>query len=187
MAGNSISRSMHDVGLAAWFGGGLMGAVGLNGAAAQANDPKERLELSARGWARWAPVDAAAIGVHLIGGLGLIGANKARVAAQPGAKSNTTTKAALTVAAMGLTAYAGVLGRKVGEGSHQGGQGATEPGAGTSPEVASAQRQLKLVQWAIPAVTGALVVLGSVQGEQQRPEQLVRAQLSRIPGVSRVA
>src|SRR4051812_21266058 len=30
---NTLVRSLHDLGLAAWFGGSLMGAVGLNGAA----------------------------------------------------------------------------------------------------------------------------------------------------------
>src|SRR5580693_7837599 len=29
---NTIIRSMHDLGAAAWFGGTLMGAVGVNGA-----------------------------------------------------------------------------------------------------------------------------------------------------------
>ena len=81
-----------------------------------------------------------------------------------------------------------MLGKKVAEGSAagEGGQGATEPSASTSKETAAAQRQLKLVQWALPAVTGTLLVLGSVQGEQQRPQQLVKAQLSRLPGVSRI-
>jgi hypothetical protein len=32
---NTVARSLHDLGLAAWFGGSLMGAVGLNGAAAE--------------------------------------------------------------------------------------------------------------------------------------------------------
>ncbi|MFF2206234.1 hypothetical protein [Streptomyces sp. NPDC058145] len=32
---NTVIRSLHDLGLAAWFGGSLMGAVGLNGAARQ--------------------------------------------------------------------------------------------------------------------------------------------------------
>ncbi|CAM5474167.1 hypothetical protein SSPIM334S_01561 [Streptomyces spiroverticillatus] len=30
---NTFLRSAHDLGLAAWFGGSLMGAVGVNGAA----------------------------------------------------------------------------------------------------------------------------------------------------------
>ena len=29
---NSLGRSLHDLGLAAWFGGSLMGATGVNGA-----------------------------------------------------------------------------------------------------------------------------------------------------------
>ena len=37
---NTVSRSLHDLGLAAWFGGSLMGAVGLNGAAAQVDEPE---------------------------------------------------------------------------------------------------------------------------------------------------
>lgn len=179
---NSVVRSMHDVGLASWFGGSLMGAVGLNGAAADASDPRERLALSSKGWARWAPVNAAAVGVHLVGGLGLIGANKARVASQPGARANTAAKTGLTLAAVALTAYSGLLGKKVHEHSREGAQGATEPDGRSSEELAKAQKQLKATQWAIPAVTGALVVMGAVQGEQQRPQSLVKNQLSRIRG-----
>ena len=51
-ADNTISRSLHDVGLAAWFGGSLMGAVGLNGAAAQVQEPKQRLRVASSGWNR---------------------------------------------------------------------------------------------------------------------------------------
>ncbi len=61
---NTLVRSAHDVGLAAWFGGSLMGAVGLNGAAAQADSSAEVPRLSSVGWARWAPVNAGAIAVH---------------------------------------------------------------------------------------------------------------------------
>jgi hypothetical protein len=177
---NTLIRSMHDVGLAAWFGGSLMGAVGLNGATAQASDPTERLQLSSTGWARWAPVNAAAIGVHAVGGLGLIIANRGRVAGQPGARANTLVKAALTVAAVGLTAYSGKVGRDVNENSQQGGEGATEPHEAASPELATAQQRLQTIQWAIPAVTGVLVILGAQQGEQQRPQSLLRAQATRL-------
>lgn len=31
------------------------------------------------------------------------------------------------------------------------------------------QRQQKVLQWVLPALTGALIVLGAQQGEQQRP------------------
>ena len=47
---HTVLRSMHDLGLAAWFGGNLMGAVGLNKAAAAAKDSAERTRLSSIGW-----------------------------------------------------------------------------------------------------------------------------------------
>ena len=64
---NTVLRSMHDIGLAGWFGGSLMGAVGLNGAAARAPNPAERLQIASAGWDRWSPVNLAAIGAHLAG------------------------------------------------------------------------------------------------------------------------
>lgn len=168
---NTYARSAHDLGLAAWFGGSLMGAVGLNGATAEATSSTETLRLSSLGWARWAPVNTAAIAVHAIGGLGLILGNKDRLDRQQEARTNTVTKFALTVAAVGLTAYSGALGKKVNDHQDNPTSGTTEPGHGTDPELASAQKQLKYCQWAIPAVTGVLVVLGAQQGEQQRPKQ----------------
>lgn len=175
---NTVARSMHDLGLAAWFGGSLMGAVGLNGATGKADDRRERLRLSSLGWKLWSPVNAAAIGVHAVGGLGLILGNRRRVNQQDGALANTVIKAALTAAAAGLTAYSGVLGRKVEQQSHQGGQGATEPDPQATKDLASAQRQLNQIQWAIPAATAVLVVMGAQQGEQQRPAQQLRDRLS---------
>jgi len=177
---NTLVRSLHDIGLAAWFGGSLMGAVGLNGAAAQASDPVERLQLSSAGWARWVPLNAAAIAAHMVGGLGLIAANRGRVATQPGARSNTLAKAALTTVAVGLTAYSGKLGREVDDHSAEGGEGPTEPHDAASPELEAAQQRLRLIQWTIPAVTGVLVVLAAQQGEQQRPQSLLRSQMARL-------
>ncbi len=145
-----------------------MGAVGLNGATAKAKDPSERLRLSSIGWGRWTPVQLAAAGVHTLGGLALIGGNSKRVAADSGSQVNTAVKTVLTVAAMGATGYAGYLGTKIAKHADEGAHGATEPAADAPPELASAQKQLAIVQWAIPALTGVLVVLGAQQGEQQR-------------------
>lgn len=168
-ARNTIVRGMHDIGLAAWFGGTLMGNVGLNGAASVAERADERLRLSSIGWARWFPVQLAAMIVHGIGGVGLILGNKARLTAQPEARSNTAIKTVITVAAIGASAYAGVLGTKIAKHAAQGGQTVTEPNQGASAELASAQRQQRIVQWIAPALTGVLIVLGAQQGEQQRP------------------
>lgn len=160
---------MHDLGLAAWFGGSLMGAVGLNGAAAQAANPQERAALAATGWKRWAPVNAAAIAAHVAGGIGLLTGNRRRLKHQKEGRANTIAKTALTGAALGMTAYGGYLGRQVQRHSGEGAHGATEPRDDASPELAKAQKQLRATQWAIPALTAVLVALGSHQGEQQRP------------------
>jgi hypothetical protein len=176
---NTVLRVMHDLGGAAWFGGSLMGAVGLNGAASDVADPSDRARVSAAGWARWAPVNAAAVGVHLIGGLGLLLANKGRVAAQSGTGANTIAKTALSAVAAGVTAYSGMLGSKVAKAGQTHAQAATTPSDHTPPEVSGAQRQLQFTQWAIPVLTGAIMVLGAQQGEQQRPSQVLRGLASK--------
>ena len=170
MAGNLLARSAHDLGAAAWFGGTLMGAVGLNGATGKAKDPKERTRLSALGWAKWTPVQIAAFAIHGIGGIGLILGNKGRVAAQDSVGSNTVWKTIVTVVGMALSLYSGMLGKKVGELADQGAEGATEPRPGADDALAKAQSQLKATQWLLPLIRGLVVVMGSKQGEMQRPE-----------------
>ena len=74
---NTVVRSLHDLGLAAWFGGSLAGAVGFNGAAADVPDEKLRLTVANAAWGRWTPVNLAAIAAHLVGGVGILYANQA--------------------------------------------------------------------------------------------------------------
>ncbi len=81
---NTLVRSLHDLGAAAWFGGSLMGALGVNGAAAQVRDPTDRARVAAAGWAKWTPANAVAIGAHLVGGAGLLVANSDRARTSPG-------------------------------------------------------------------------------------------------------
>ncbi len=167
---DTFLRTLHDAGAAAWFGGSLMGAVGLNGAAADAHDPTERTRLSAEGWMRWAPVNAVAIGAHLIGGAGLLWANKGRQAAQRGVGGNTVAKSAVTATALGLSAYGAVLGAKIAKAGNQApAEGATESNEATPDDIAAAQRQLKVIQWATPVLTGTIIAMGAQQGEMQRP------------------
>ncbi len=170
---NTVIRSLHDVGAAAWFGGSLMGAVGVNGAAASVAEPTDRAKVAAVGWAKWAPVSAVAIGVHLVGGAGILLANRGRAAHQAGVRANTVTKLFVTGAALGATAWSGVLGGKTAQGTGHPTAGVTEPAASTPPDVAKAQQQLKVLQWVTPVLTGIIVVLGAQQGEQQRPTQML--------------
>ena len=178
MAGRqTVIRTLHDAGLAAWFGGSLFGAVGLNGAAAAAKDPSERTRISSAGWAKWAPVNAVALAAHTVGGVGLIVGNSGRLATQKGAGSNTVVKAVITLAAMGVTGYSGLQGVKLGKNAPTPAAGTTEPTAETSPEAAAAQRKLKVLQWSIPVLTGVLLVMTAQQGEQQKPSQIAKGLL----------
>lgn len=176
---DTVLRSMHDAGLAAWFGGSLMGAVGLNGAAAQASSPAERLQIASAGWDRWAPVNAAAIGTHLAGAAGILVSEWRRVAAQRGVAAMSVVKTALTAGALGATAYSRVLGKKMEKAGGVPAEGVTEPAAATPAEVRGAQRQQRVAQWMIPVFTGALLVVSSLAGEQQKPRSVLRGVAAR--------
>ena len=173
---NTVVRSLHDIGLGAWFGGSLAGAVGINGAAADVAEPKERLRVASAGWNRWTPVNLGAIAAHLVGGAGLLYANKGRVASQKGVGASTVAKLVLTGAALGASAWSRALGAKLDQFDSVPVAGGTDPAPETPAEVATAQRQLKVLQWVIPALTGGVVVLNALHGEQQRPNQ-------QLPGI----
>lgn len=175
---NTVVRALHDVGLAAWFGS-LMGVVGLNGAAESAGGNLRTAQLASDGWARWTPLNAAAIGAHLVGGTGVLLANRKRVAGQRGVGASTVVKTVLTAAALGVTAYTRVLGKKIELSS------SPEPDraerAGSVPVgVEQARRQLRVAQWGVPVLTGALEVLNALHGEQQRPAEQVRGVARRV-------
>ncbi|HEX8863786.1 MAG TPA: hypothetical protein VGC06_32735 [Actinomycetes bacterium] len=177
---NTVARSLHDVGLAAWFGGSLMGAVGLNRVAGAAKEPRQRLEVANKGWAAWTPVNLAGIGAHLAGDAVLLAANKGRLASQPGVGRAAAVKTALTAAALVTTAYSRALGRKLEQANAAPVQDATTPADETPAEVARPQRQLQALQWIIPALTGAMLVVNARMGEQQRPAQVAGGLLGRL-------
>jgi hypothetical protein len=178
---NTLAHAMHDLGLAAWFGGSLMGAIGVNGAAADVDDPRQRARVANAGWARWTPFNAVAIGAHLVGGAQLLKANKGRVATQQGVLANTNLKMALTAGALAATGYARVLGKKMQKAGDVPVAGGTNATATTPPEVAKAQKQLNALQWAIPGLTGAMLASSSLHEEQQRPSQVIGGTIKGLP------
>ena len=182
MARNTVSRSLHDIGLAAWFGGTLANAVALNPAASAAGDAPDTGAVANVGWDRWTPVNAAAIGAHIIGSLGQIQGNKGRIKGQQGVATMALAKTGLTAAALGITAYSRVLGQKVSVHTSVPAKSGTEPAPSTPPDVAAAQRQLRMLQWAVPAVTGAIVVISAFAGEQERASEVHKGFAKRIIG-----
>ena len=174
MARNTLSRSLHDVGLAAWFGGTLANAVALNAAAGEAGSASDTGRVANAGWDRWTPVNAAAIGAHLVGSVGQLIGNRRRVAQQQGVAGVSTLKTALTAAALGGTAYSRAPGKGVSDAGSTPSRSGTKPSKRAKAEVAAAQAKLDQLQWVIPALTGALVVVSSYAGEQQRPSEVAR-------------
>ena len=179
---NTLAHFLHDAGLAAWFGGTLMGAIGVNGAAADVDDPRQRARVANAGWARWTPVNAVAIGAHLIGGAQLLKENKGRVATQQGVLANTNVKLVLTAAALAATAYSRVLGKKMQAQGDVPVAGGTDSLSTTPAEVAKAQKQLSALQWAIPALTGGILASSSLHEEQQRTTEVVKGSVLGLPG-----
>ena len=177
MARNTVSRALHDLGLSAWFGGTLANAVALNAAAAEAGNSKDTGRVANAGWDRWTPVNAVAIGAHLVGAVGQLNAHKDRVANQEGVASMSTLKTLLTAAALGATAYSRILGQQVSAAGAVPSKRGTKPSKrtkATMADVAAAQEQLDTLQWVIPALTGALVAVSSYAGEQQRPSEVAK-------------
>jgi hypothetical protein len=170
---STVSRSLHDAGLAAWFGGTLANAVALNPATAEAGSSEAAGAVANAAWNRWTPVNAAAIGAHLIGSVGQLADNFDRVRAQKGVAAMSVVKTSLTIGALAATGWARLQGRKVAQQPAVPLADATTPHPTTPQDVSDAQRQLSAMQWVIPALTGALVVVSAFAGEQQRPRALL--------------
>lgn len=177
---NTIARSLHDVGLAAWFGGSLMGVVGVNKSAAAVTSPDQRVRVASAAWAAWTPVNAAAIAIHSVGGVLLVANNKGRLTGQRGVLAWTVGKGALTVAAMAATGYSRVLGQKIMNAGDVPVDDGVTPDSATPVDVADAQRQLKVLQYAIPALTGGILIASAQMGEQQRPTSVAQGLFNRL-------
>lgn len=160
MQTTTMLRVAHDLGLAAWFGGAWMGAVGLNGATIEIDDHTQRTRVANAGWFSWAPVGAAAIVAH-VGSAAALG----RYGASPdgGRAWWRPARTALTAAAVLCTAAAGVAGRRVVRGGDVPVATAVTPIAATPPDVARAQRMLRVAQWLVPLLTGAIWVANAAE------------------------
>ena len=180
MPTHPVIRSLHDLGLAAWTGGSLMGAVGLNAAASSLDDPKLRSRAATAGWSRWAPVNAAAIGAHLVGATGLLVTDWPRVRSQQGVARSSAIKTTTTGVGLGIAVWSGLLNRKMDKAGAVPVTGATEGAPSTPPEVARTLRQLKLVQWLNPAVGLALIALSDWQSQQQRASEVTKGRVQRL-------
>jgi hypothetical protein len=172
---NTFIRAANELSLAVWFGGSLMGATGVERGASVADGDKHRVE--ARAWSAWQPVQVAAIVTQLASGAALTLANRDRVVGQRGVARASAVRTGLTGAAIAMTILAARTGRKVAAEAPDGADRADGTDGG-APE--AGERRLRMAQWMVPALTGAMVVMDAFMGEQQRPHQVVRGTIERI-------
>jgi hypothetical protein len=156
-------RATHLLTNAAWFGGSLMGAVGLNPAAREGDDDRERAQISDRGWRAWGPVQGGAIGLHLLSGLAIVADNRRRTLAHPPTTAAVVVKTALTGVALAASGAAYLNGARLGE-AQESADG--DPAARRRKD--ELVQRMRWLQWATPAATAGLLVLDAYLGEQQR-------------------
>lgn len=166
MHGTTTLSVIHDVGLAAWFGGAWMGAIGLNGATIEVDDHTQRTRVANAGWFRWAPIAGAALLAHVSSAWALGRLAPARAGRSRGSAGVRRLRTAVTLAAMVSTAETGISGQRVVRGGDVPVATATRPIAATPPAVAVAQRRLGVAQWLVPGFTGAIFVLEAIQRQQ---------------------
>lgn len=171
---HTVARALHDLGLGAWFGGSLMGAIGVDRAASAVEDPTDRTRVVNEAWLGWKPIQTAAIASYLVGSTLLARADRQRKRHQKGFRAASLAKTALTGLAVGATAYTSALGRRINEAGDVPVRDGSTPNADTPDEVAEAQGRLKLAQWSVPVQAAALIAVSSRMDEDARPGQVAR-------------
>jgi len=185
-----LAQAVHDLGSALWFGGSVMGVAGVNKSGADLSNPADKVKVADSAWSRFAPAQWAGIAAVLGAGMQLTRASKGRLAAQHGWARAGSTKAAVAVAGAAASAYAAYSGAQIGKLSKQAAKGggfdvkdASTPNAQTPPEIAAWQKRQRAVQYAVPLLSGANIVLNAYLTQTYRPGAAARGFVRKLlPG-----
>lgn len=156
-----ISKAIHDLGTAVWFGGTLMGTLAMNPAVEVLDDPEERGKMVDEGWALFQPWAAA----------GLLGALISHVAIRRGGPKNASScykttavvKDLLMVSALVSSVASMALGEYA---MHQEPDAytpiadATTSTAGTDYDTAQAQSGLTVASW-VQLLSGVGIIVAN--------------------------
>lgn len=164
----SITRSIHDVGLAIWWGGTTMGTLAMNPAVEVLDDPEERGKMVDEGWARFQPYAAA----------GLTGAIISHVIMRrnPPARPSELYKNTARVKDVlyGVAVVSSIASLALGEYAvHQEPdaytpiESATTPTEDTPPETAQAQNGLTISSWAQLVSGLGLFITGAILASER--------------------
>jgi len=183
-----LVQSVHDLGAALWFGGAVMGVAGVNKSGSDLRDGLDKVRVAESAWSRFAPAEWAGILAVLGAGAQLTRSSSAHLAAQHGWARAGGTKAGVAVAGAAATAFAAYSGKKIGDLTERAAasgravdvQDASVPNAQTPPEVAAWQKRQRAVQYLVPVLSGANIVLNSYLVQTYRPRSVLRGVLKRV-------
>lgn len=141
-----------------------MGAIGLNAATREVDDPAQRIRVANAGWFRWAPMTAIAIGVHTAGVYGR--ARWGRRSPLVGVGDPLALLRLLLMGvAVGATIESGRSGRQVVAKGDVPVATAVVPISDTPEDVAAAMRRLRIVQWIMPLATAGILAINTLQDD----------------------
>jgi putative hemolysin len=174
---HAVAQATHDLGSALWFGGAVMGAVGVNRSGEELSEGIDRIRVAKAAWRRFAPLEWAGIGAASLAGLQLTRAGTRRIALQKGFGTVTAAKAATMALGTAATAYAAYCGNRIGklaeraneEGAKVEVKDATMPTSDTPEQIATWQRRQQVAQYAVPALAGANIAFGAYLSQSFRP------------------
>ncbi|QSB16555.1 hypothetical protein JQS43_09915 [Natronosporangium hydrolyticum] len=185
---HAVAQATHDLGSALWFGGSVMGAVGVNSSGDELPRSIDRIRVANSAWGRFAPIEWLGIGAAVVSGLQLTRVGTRRIALQKGFGEATAAKAVTMVLGIATTAYAGYCGMKIAEIAEQASQegrllevqDAATPTGGTPTELARWQRRLRVAQSLVPVLAGANIAFGAYLSQSFRPVATARGVMRRI-------
>lgn len=174
-------RTLHNLGLAAWFGGSLFGLVALNPSVSSIDDKAERGRVLNESWFRFNVLNgvamAAAIGAWRLGGL-----KEAEEDLGVGAGALVGLKNVLLGGALVNSVASGALGARFANES-QGGYTPAESGTEPAPETPEgAARALRLIGFFGSGSLTLLAVAAAVSASLEARAQRKGRGLSRLLG-----
>jgi len=183
---HAVAQAVHDLGSALWFGGTVMGVVGVNKSGTELERGIDRIRVASSAWQRFGPVQWA--GATVLAGLQLTRVGGRRVALQQRFGSVGALKAAITVAGAAATAYSAYCGArlaKLAEQAEQAGEkvevrDATVPEPHTPERIAAWQRRQRITQYVVPALAGANIVCGAYLVQSYRLGATAKGVLRRL-------
>lgn len=185
---HALAQAVHDLGAAVWFGGTVMGAVGVNRAGRDLTEGIDRIRVAKSAWGRFSFLQWTGIAATMLAGLQLTRTSAERLAAQQTFGTVGAAKAGVVALGALATAYSAFCGAKIAslaEEAHDQQKrvevaDATTPTPQTPPEIARWQRRQQIAQFITPILAGANIAGGSYLVQSYRPGATAKGFMGRF-------